>query len=157
MQNSPRFLLVRLELLWWMITAVIAVLIFWPIVSKLPDYPFFWPNLAFVLVFITLTRYIFLLRYTFIAKWRNLKVAVIFLCILGIFLLVQEINLFQTFLDEHGIEAIVGNLPKAEQHNMITYIRSEMLLFGVGSVISCIVFPLRLVVSIWRRWNGFED
>ena len=147
-------LFARLELVWWLITAIIATMILGPILYKLPDYPFLWPNLAFVLVLITFTRYIFFLRYTFLAEWRNIKVAIIFACIFIAFLLIQEINLFQTFLDENGIEAIVGSLPRTEQEPMMKFIRSEMLLFGVGAVITCGLLPLRLVVSIWRRWNG---
>jgi uncharacterized membrane protein YhhN len=154
-QNTALF--VRLELVWWLITAVIAAMIVGPIFYKLPDYQFLWPNLAFVIILITFTRYIFFLRYTFLATWRNIKVAIIFICIVIAFLLIQEINLFQTFLDENGVEAIVGTLPRAEQEPMMKFIRSEMLLFGVGSVITCGVLPLRLVVSIWRRWNGYED
>lgn len=150
-------LLARLELVWWLITAIIAVIILGPILYKLPDYQFLWPNLVFILVMVTFTRYIFFLKYTFLATWRNIKVAIIFLCIFIAFLLVQEINLFQTFLDENGVEAIVGSLPRTEQAPMMKFIKSEMLLFGVGAVITCGVLPLRLVVSIWRRWNGYED
>ncbi len=150
-------LLARLELVWWLITAIIVAIILGPILYKLPDYQFLWPNLVFILVMVTFTRYIFFLKYTFLATWRNIKVAIIFLCIFIAFLLVQEINLFQTFLDENGVEAIVGSLPRTEQGSMMKFIKSEMLLFGVGAVITCGVLPLRLVVSIWRRWNGYED
>ncbi|MGH1434380.1 MAG: hypothetical protein ACRBG0_07970 [Lewinella sp.] len=150
-------LLARLELVWWLITAIIAVMILAPIIYKLPDYQFLWPNLVFILVMVTFTRYIFFLKYTFLATWRNIKVAIIFLCVFIAFLLVQEVNLFQTFLDENGVEAIVGSLPRTEQGPMMKFIKSEMLLFGVGAVITCGVLPLRLVVSIWRRWNGYED
>jgi hypothetical protein len=150
-------LLARLEIVWWLITAVIASMILFPIVYQLPDYEFLWTNVAFIVVMITFSRYIFLLRYTFLANLRNVKVAVIFACLFIMFLLVQEINTFQTFLDEKGNEAIVGTLAREDQGPMLKYIRSEMLLFGVGGVISCLVLPMRLVVSIWRRWNGYED
>lgn len=155
--TQTRSLLFRLEFIWLIITLVVTALILAPILYKLPDYQFLWTNVAFIVVMITLARYIFLLRYTFLAKWRNVKVALIFSCIFVAFLLIQEINLFQTFLDENGVEPIVGSLPRAEQGPMLSYIRSEMLLFGVGGVISCIVLPIRLVVSIWRHWNGYED
>lgn len=155
--EQTRPLLFRLELIWMLITAVVATIILGPILYRLPDYNFLWSNVAFIVVMITFTRYIFQLRYTFLANWRILKVALIFICLWLTFLLVQEINGFQTFLDENGIEAIVGSLPRADQEGMMSYIRSEMLLFGVGAVISCAVLPIRLVVSIWRRWNGYED
>ena len=155
--NQTRPLLFRLELVWLLITVLVAAILLLPILYKLPDYRFLWPNLAFIIVMITFTRYIFLLRYTFLAQWRVIKVALIFICLWLAFLLVQEINTFQTFLDENGIEAVVGSLPRADQEGMMSYIRSEMLLFGVGAVISCAILPVRLVVSVWRRWNGYED
>lgn len=156
MQKSTA-LLARLEIVWWLITAVVAATILFPIYYQLPDYQFLWSNLILIVLAITFTRYIFLLRYTFLASWRYIKVAVIFACIFIAFLVVQEINIFQTFLDENGIEPIVGTLAREDQEPMIKYIRSEMLLFGVTALIGCIVLPMRLVVSIWRRWNGYED
>lgn len=155
--TRTRPLLFRLEFIWLLITALVAVLLLAPILYSLPDYQFLWPNLAFIVIMITFTRYIFQLRYTFLANWRILKVALIFICIWLTFFLVQEINLFQTYLDENGIEAVVGSLPRSSQGAMMSYIRSEMLLFGVGAVIGCMVLPIRLVVSVWRRWNGYED
>lgn len=155
--TQTRLLRFRLELIWLLITGLVAAILLAPILYSLPDYPFLWPNLAFIIVMITFSRYIFQLRFTFLANWRIVKVALIFVCLWLAFLLIQEINLFQTFLDENGVEAVVGSLPRESQGAMMSYIRSEMLLFGVGSVISCFVLPIRLVVSVWRRWNGYED
>ena len=155
--KGTRTLLLRLELIWLLITAVVAATIVGPILYRLPEYQFLWPNLVFILVMITFTRYIFQLRYSFIADWRIFKAGLIFVCLWVAFFMVQEINGFQTFLDENGPEAVVGSLPREDQSAMMTYIRSEMLLFGVGAVISCGVLPLRLVVSLWRRWNCYDD
>jgi hypothetical protein len=146
----------RLELIWWLITLILAVLLLFPILSKIPDYPF-WPvNLVFIVVFVSFTRYIFLLRYTFLPPYQRLKIAIALMCIPLIFILVQEINRFQTFLDEQGYEALVGGMPRAEQLPMVEYIRSEMLLFGVGSVIASVLLAVRLIISVWRRHNGYE-
>ncbi|MEZ4985468.1 MAG: hypothetical protein R2795_10590 [Saprospiraceae bacterium] len=79
------------------------------------------------------------------------------MCIYIVFFLVQEINYFQTFLDENGIESIVGALPLVQQQPMMQFIRSEMILFGVAAVIACVVLPIRLIVSVWRQWNGYPD
>lgn len=156
MAQTNNSLLVYLTLLWWLIIAVVTAIIVGPVVYRLPDYPFLWANLLFIASFILLARYIFLLRFTFLVRYRYLKVAVIFLCLWLAFLLGSEINAFQTYLDENGIEAVVGSLPRSDQLPMIKYIRAEMLLFGVGALICCILLPIRLVVSIWRRWNGYE-
>ena len=68
-------------------------------------------------------------------------------------MLVNQINLFQTFLDENGFEGLVGDLPFGKRENMAKFIRAEMLFFGVGSVISAIILPFRLVISVWRTRN----
>ncbi|MFN7118078.1 MAG: hypothetical protein ACK4TA_14855, partial [Saprospiraceae bacterium] len=101
----------------------------------------------------TLSRYIFLLPYTFLANRQRLKVALIFLCIPVVFLLIQELNRFQTYLDYNGLEVLLGNFSTQPEESLINYTYNEMLLFGVGSVVSGIVFPFRLTLSIWRRRN----
>jgi len=142
-----------LELLWWVFTALIVLAVLFPIYNKIPDYPFWTSNVAFIVAFVTFTRYIFLLQYTFLAKRQVLKIVFVFLCIPAVFYLIQLLNGFQTFLDEEGIEAVTGNLPTSTQLSMVQYIRSEMLLFGVGSVISGVIFPFRLIASVWLYRN----
>jgi hypothetical protein len=142
-----------LEILWWIVTGIILVVVLYPIYHNLNAYPFWKSNIVFIVSFITLTRYIFLLPHTFLARRQILKIALVFLSIPAIFLLVQELNYFQTFLDEKGIEAVVGSLPVEERRTMVKYIRSEMLLFGVGSVISGVIFPFRMIMSVWRTRN----
>jgi len=148
----------RLELLWWLATFMVTAMVLLPIYNSLGRaFPFYAVNIIFIVVFITLTRYIFLLRHTFLAERPYFKLAIIFLCIPAVFLLVQEINGFQIYLDENGYESLVGSLVRDEQMPMLSYIRNEMLLFGVGAAIAATLFPLRLVLSIWRRYNGKPD
>lgn len=146
-------LLFRLELTWWAITVLILLGVLLPFQAYWQTYPFFWSNVVFLLVFITLTRYIFFLPYTFLAHRQFLKVAFVFICIPSVFLLIQELNRFQTFLDYNGIEAILGISGLTIENSLINYTYSEMLLFGVGSIICGIVFPLRLLWSVWRLRN----
>lgn len=144
---------IQLEIVFWMFTLVVVAAVLLPIYTSIPDYPFWVSNIAFIVVGITVARYIFLLRHTFLARQQLLKTACIFLCIPLLFYLVQEINYFQTYLDEQGTDAIVGHLPLQERGSMIAYVRNQILLFGVLAVISCVIFPIRLIVSIWRTHN----
>jgi hypothetical protein len=149
-KNSLHF---RLELIWWIFTLVLTATILYPILRIVDDYPFLVINIAFVIIFITFTRYIFLLKHTFLAKQQLLKVGIILISVPVIFMLINQINLFQTFLDENGIEGIVGSLSFGRRENIAKFIRTEMLFFGVGSVISSIILSLRLVISVWRTIN----
>ena len=153
MQPPPNLLL-RLEFTWWAVTLLLAVGILLPLRAYWNTYSFLWSNIIFILTFVTIARYIFLLPYTFLAHREGLKVSLFFLCIPVIFLLIQELNQFQIFLDYTGREAILGGHSAQKIDNrLINYTYSEMLLFSVGSIISAIIFPFRLLLSVWRKRN----
>lgn len=142
-----------LESLWWMATTALILLIAAPIWNAVPDYPFWTPNLLFIFLFVTATRYTFFLHLTWLSHLLWIKVILFFLAIPLVFYLVQEINGFQVFMDEQGMDAVVGSLPLEKQTSMMTYIRSELLFFGVGAVVACSALPLRLLISVWRIYN----
>lgn len=146
----------KLELVWWLFTAVVCVAVLYPIISKVSGYEFLIPNIVFVTVFITATRHIFLLKHSLIANNKILKAILIVICIPIIAYLLQYITDFQTFLDnldETGWDTVFGDQSLAKQGEIRKYMRAEMLFFGTGAIISAIVFPLRMILSIWRQWN----
>jgi hypothetical protein len=153
MEGGRQRLLIQFELLWWVFTLLLASAVVMPIYLWAPDFLFFRDNMLFVVVFITLTRYIFLLQHSFWANQQILKVAMIFASMPLVFMLIQQLNTFQTFLDENGPEAVIGTMSLKDTTNMIGYVRSEMLLFSVGSIIAAVVFPMRLMVSVWQVVN----
>jgi len=68
-------------------------------------------------------------------------------------LLLNGVGEFQAYSDEIGLQFIVSELPNVDQNSIIRYIKTEMLFFGVASVIVAVLFPIRLIVSIWRVRN----
>jgi len=151
--NQKRTLSFILEIVWWLFTLFVVIAVLYPIYTTVPDYPFYTSNILFIIIFITLTRFIFLLKHTFLAHYEYLKLAIILFSGISIFLLVNQLNYFQTYLDEQGLESFLGHLDLSKQESMGNYIRQEMLFFGVGSVITVILLPIRLVISIWRSRN----
>jgi hypothetical protein len=145
--------ILKLELLWWLLTFLIAVIIMAPIYFYIDDYRFWNLSILFIFAFVTITRYIFLLKTTFLAKLQVLKIALVFVVIPVIFMFIQELNRYQVILDNSEPEYIVGLLPQKTMYAMLQYTRSVMLLFGVGSIISLIVLPFRLIISVWRYRN----
>lgn len=143
----------KLELIWWIFTLILIIGILYPITSKLNDYPFLMINIIFIIVFITFTRYVFLLKHTFIAKKQLLKIVLAILCLPISIYLVDRINNFQTFIDEQGFKGVVGDLPFEQQESMMNYIRSLLVFFGVGAVIATVAFAIRLIVSVWKLRN----
>ncbi len=152
--KQEQLLFFKLEIIWWILTLSITIGILYPIYSKIANaYPFYQSNILFIITFITLTRLIFLLKYSFLAYWEKVKIAIILLSAVFIFLLVNELNFFQTYLDERGFSSFLNGLTNLEKASLTKYIRSEMLLFGIGSIIAAIILPFRLLLSIWRIRN----
>lgn len=154
MANSmSKISLRQLELMWWFITALVLAAVLLPIYFNIGNFPFYWLNIVVIICFITLARYIFLLKYTFLAHRETLKVIIVFLCIPLVFYIIQELNYFQTFIDEQGVERLVGKRPADAQMQWVYFIQNEILLFGVGAVITAVILPFRLILSIWRGRN----
>jgi len=122
-------------------------------VSKITDYPFLITNIIYIIVFVTFTRYIFLLKHTFLSHRQVLKPILIVLCIPLFFYLVSELNYFQTYLDERGIDSFLGEISYENRPRIASFIRNEMILFGVGSIITTVILPLRMILSLWRWKN----
>ena len=145
-----------LEITGWAITFVIAAGVLLPIYLNDIDFPFYEANIAFVLIFITFTRYIFLLQFTWLQEYRYVKIGIIALSLLLVVSLLNWLFMFNRFVDEQGLEEITYHLKFEKQMSMVNYIRTEVLFFGVGSIVSAIVLPVRLMHSVWRDFNPKE-
>lgn len=153
MQSKTSVSPALLELIWWVFTAVLIALVLLPIYSSAYQFPFYLYNAVFVASAVTATRYIFLLRATPLSERQVLKGAVAIAVIPLIFYIVQGINAFQIHIDEEDLNALVGHLPRERQLAILTYLRAEMIFFGVWAVVSLVILPFRLLVSIWRQYN----
>ncbi len=152
-QHQSRTLSIKLELLWWLITAIIVFAVLYPILSNISDYPFTVPNIVAITIFISFARYIFLLKYTFLAKRQYLKIGLIFICLPLFFYLINQLNFFQTYLDEKGIYAMLKEVPYEKQTPLESFIRNEMIFFSVASIITTAMMPFRMIISVWRTHN----
>lgn len=151
--NKEQSLALRMELVWWIFTAVIAIAVLFPIIKDVDDYPFLFTNILFITVFITFARYIFLLKHTFLANRQTLKVIIFFLCLPLFAYLVNELTSVRTFLDEQGIDTLVNNLAYENHWGFANYVKTEMYFFGAASLVVTALFPLRLLLSVWRNRN----
>lgn len=143
-----------LELIWWVVTLIILTLILLPIYNAVgSQYPYYTPNILFVIIFITFTRYIFLVKYTFFADVPIIKIVFIFLPIPIFFYCMDALYNFQRFLDEEGAISLLVGLPAEEQYSLAKYIRYQTIFFGTGAIITLVMLPMRMIVSLWRRKN----
>lgn len=142
------------ELTWWILTAIVIGLAFAPIWLLVPDYPFYWQNALFIVIFITFARYTLMLRYTFIAHTKWLKLIIILSSVLFVFVLMTALQDFRNFMDERGLQTLVDDLGVYQQTRIIRYIKHEMIFFGTGSIITAMLLPVRMIISLWRMKNS---
>lgn len=155
---NRRSLLIRLEIVWWLITAVIAYVVMSPILMRFEQFPFLWINLFYIAVLVAYSRHIFMLKHTFLADSEpRIKVAMIFVSIPLIAFNTQMLWEFQTYLDNGGHDTIFEYLKPSQPLNaldrqkLLDYIYTEMFFFGVGSIVVALMLPIRMVIAIWRR------
>lgn len=150
---------VLLELMGWIITAVLLVVVLLPIIKAYKDFPFWGMNILFIVVFVTFTRYIFLLKHTFFARKWFIKFVIAMACIPFTFFLVSNLYDVQAFLDEEGLYALAkpemlkSPLPELELKSLVDYVRRELFFFGTGSIVATVILPFRMVISVWRVRN----
>jgi len=146
------------ELVWWLITAVLIILVLLPIYSSIGlEYPFYQDNILVLIIAVTLARYIFFLKHHWISYSNKIKVVFIFIPI-GIFLyLLDTVYDFQSFMDEEGLKSIMSNLDNKRQIQLSSYIKTEMILFWVVAFLSNILMPFRMLISIWKKINKNVD
>lgn len=144
---------IALELIWWILTAIVVWAVLYPIHKAMYVWPFETVNIFFVVLLITLSRYIFLLKHTFISDRQVLKIVLLLLMFPLGFVLIEQVNKFLVFIEERTWEPLTGHLPVAQQPAIEQYIWGEMLFFGVGSIIAAGVFAGRMMLSIWRTRN----
>ncbi|MFT4534669.1 MAG: hypothetical protein ACJA1A_003141 [Saprospiraceae bacterium] len=143
-----------LELIWWIATIIIVVLFIFPIYNSVGDkYAFYFRNIFFIVLFITFTRYIFLLKYTFLANNRKLKVAMVFIPILLFFYAIDSLYDFQDYIDKQEHIEMLSQLSPDRAIEISNYIKYQFLFFGTGGMMVIFMLPLRLIVSIWRGIN----
>ena len=142
-----------LELMMWIFTAILVVLVILPIYLNIESYPFYFSNILFIVVFVTFARYIFLLKHTVVAHSLIFKIVMMVAAIPIIMYLLDCVSSFQGFADDIGLEKLVPELSLDRQEAITKYVKTEMIFFGVGAVIVAVMFPFRMLVSIWRGIN----
>jgi hypothetical protein len=157
LEKKQWMLKLQLEIIWWIVTVIATFLLVYPIMNNMVDYQFLYANIIFILVFITYSRYLFLLKHTFLAYAQVVKFILIFASIPLVFKLVEYIFAYQDFLETEGLNSFDAYFRKGisieTRDRLLAYMSREYLFFGVGSVIAAVVLPFRLLISFWRVYN----
>ncbi|HZV69281.1 MAG TPA: hypothetical protein VFG10_07035 [Saprospiraceae bacterium] len=151
--NTPTKHKINVELIWWLFTFLLTAIVLLPILTNVPRYPFFFQNFILIASFVTFTRYIFLLPITLIARKKWIKVFIIAVSAILFFIMTTALSDFHNFLDEQGLQTLVEHLNVKTQTRLMNYMKSEMIFFGVGAIISGLILPFRMLISLWRVRN----
>ncbi len=141
------------EVLWWLFTILVILIVLFPIWDNDIDFPFYFQNALLIAIFITFSRYIFFLPLTFIARKKWIKVAIILSAVIFFFVMSTALSDFRNYVDERGLQTLVNHLHVTKQTRIIEYIKNEMIFFGVGGIITGIILPFRMIISLWRMRN----
>ncbi|HHB77636.1 MAG TPA: hypothetical protein ENK85_00210 [Saprospiraceae bacterium] len=141
------------EFAWWLVTAIVCLLVYLRNSAGLATYPFLIANMVFIITFITVTRHVFLLRHSFVANSRNLMVLLIFVCIPLFIYTLTMYREFKMFWDDGRLIPFLNPGEYETQMNVANFFRREMLFFSIGSMIATFIFPFTLVKAIWRKHN----
>lgn len=156
--EQQKKLSVTLEIVFWIVTVILCVGVLYPIHTKLDGFPFSWTNSIAIIVFVTYTRYAFLWQYTLFSKSTIIRIIFIVAAIPLVFYLIQNMNIFQSYLDDNGYDAFMdlskNLLSDSEKTELLQYIRSEFIFFSTGAVVAGILLPLRMIISFWRTKNN---
>ncbi|RLD18527.1 MAG: hypothetical protein DRI69_10200 [Bacteroidetes bacterium] len=148
--NEQNSLKLKLELMWWVFTAILAAAVLAPIYLNNITFPFYVTNIVFIVVFVTVTRYVFLLKHTWLVQMKWLKIALVVGSVIVIFVLSTSMIDFNNYLDEVGLQEVVQKLPADKQFPMIRYMQREVIFFGVGGIVAMMILPVRMLISLRR-------
>jgi hypothetical protein len=148
--DQQRSLRLKLELMWWVFTIVLVMAVLAPIYINKLNFPFYTTNILYIVIFVTVTRYIFLLKHTWLLNMRRLKIALILGSVIVIFILSTGVIDFNNYLQETGLLKVVEDLPADKQYALIKYIQREVIFFGVGGIVAMFVLPVRMLISLRR-------
>ena len=143
-----------LEGIWWFVTAIIVSLVMYPIWSNFPEFKFNVVNIVNITAFVTFTRYIFLLKYTFIAKMEKVKIGFVLFTLMIVIAITTQIQSFNVWIDGGDPDVLLSSVGKSSaRESLLNYIKSEFLFFVVAAIVSAIVLAGRLMVSVWSVRN----
>ena len=147
-------MILLLEAVWWLVTAIIVGVVMYPIWTNFPDFKFNAVNIANIVAFITFTRYTFFLKYTFLAKLEKAKIAFILFTVMICVIIMTQIQSFNVWIDGGDPDVLLDSVGKTNmRESLLNYIKSEFLFFVVGAIISAIFLSVRLIISVWRLRN----
>jgi len=154
MSESNRSTPIFYELIWWAFTLVLSCLVLVPVYTQLPGFPYVTANFVYVVVAVTLTRYLFFLKISWLRDHLLIQGALSILLLPLIFWMVQYFNSFIRFFDEQGPDVLTKGMESGLASVMNSYLHAEFRFFAVWAIVAALIMPLRLLYNVWVRYRA---
>lgn len=144
----------NLEIYFWLVVFLTIILLISPIYIKTGNlYPFYVSNIVAIFIFLTFTRLIFLLKYAPYARLKWFRMIMIFLPIPLLMYHIDSFFAFREFIEEEGVISFFKGSSDMSDYRFGKFIRNQYMFFLVGSIITMVLMPVRMMVSFWRTTN----
>jgi hypothetical protein len=136
-----------------LLAAALTSIVLFPIVYSGVNFPFLWQNAVLVFAAVILFKHIFFLKHSWLDSFQKIKIALIPFSVAMIFVLMRMLNVFTRYIDEMPLAELMDHLSFEEQSALARYIKVEYVTSAVVTLTAAIIFPIRMLVSIWREVN----
>ncbi len=145
---------IQYEILAITFAVVVSALFVLPIYFRIgDDYDYYAANIVAIIVFITFSRWIFLLPFSPFARSNWFRFVLIFLPIPLFIYQLDSLMDFTAYIDEYGSTGFFKDLIDPSNYTFAKYIRYQFLFFSTSSLITIMLLPLRMIRSFWRTVN----
>jgi len=140
-------------LLWLIFTILLISVVLWPIYSNNINYQFYFNNILFIVVAVYFFRYIFRIKHTLIENKLLVKLIIMPLGIVMAIYTYMAMNDFIDYYQSFGIYKSLEKFDLDKQYFLGDYIQNQYLFFGVAALVSSIIIPIRMLISVFRVYN----
>ena len=140
------------ELLWWLLSAVIATAIMFPLISKL-HYKVMWINGALLIIAMTFFRYAVFLRTTFVLRPKWIKFIVVVFNINFFVFVLRKMQSFMYIYDSYTLDAMgtpIRPLRPEQVDPLFRYFFDEINFTCVACMALAVALSVRIVLSYWK-------
>lgn len=142
-----------LELILWVITALIVLMVLMPVWTMHLKYPIIVENIFGIVLAFQVTRLLFLHPYVPYMKSVRSKVGVL---LFGLLVLVFALRYFSGvvyFIKDVGFYPMFSGMEAEAVWALERYMKSQLILSYTAALLGLILLPIVLIRVIWKQYN----
>ena len=142
------------EGLWWVISAIIALLVLLPVWRYHLQYPILFENILGIIVAIHITRFLFLHRFIPYMQGVRSKTAVLLTGIVLLIIMLRYFSGITTFVKDVGFFEIFSHIESGQILGLAKYMKTQLIFAYTAALTGLVVLPVVLLRSIWKQYNN---